>query len=109
MLDSKSNLAVRLKLYEDEGSSNCWDSLFQLQSCTSEVVFFFLNGETYLGPSCCRAIKTIEHQCWPAMLGSLGYTTEEGDILRGYCDASDYSPSTPPPPSATHRLPARGP
>lgn len=55
---------------------------------------FFLNGETYLGPGCCAAIKTIQHDCWPNMLGSLGYTTEEGDILRGYCDASDDSGST---------------
>ncbi|XP_073291117.1 egg cell-secreted protein 1.1-like [Primulina huaijiensis] len=74
-------------------SSGCFDSLFQLQSCTSEVVMFFLNGETYLGPGCCAAIKTIQHDCWPNMLGSLGYTTEEGDILRGYCDASDDSGS----------------
>ncbi|KZV17757.1 egg cell-secreted protein 1.2-like [Dorcoceras hygrometricum] len=73
-------------------SSGCVDSLFQLQSCSSEVVMFFLNGETYLGPGCCTAIKSIQRDCWPNMLGSLGYTTEEGDILRGYCDASDDSP-----------------
>ncbi|KAF3445493.1 hypothetical protein FNV43_RR10669 [Rhamnella rubrinervis] len=84
-----SNLAARLKL-EDQ-SSNCWESLFQLQACTGEVVLFFLNGETYLGPSCCRAIRIIEHECWPDMLGSLGFTTEEGDILQGYCDASAHS------------------
>ncbi|PSS26677.1 Egg cell-secreted protein like [Actinidia chinensis var. chinensis] len=87
-------LAARLKIDEGEdGSSKCWDSLLQLQSCTGEVVLFFLNGETYLGPSCCSAIRTIESQCWPSMLGSLGFTTEEGGILRGYCDATA---STPP-------------
>ncbi|KAI3461971.1 hypothetical protein Pfo_018634 [Paulownia fortunei] len=99
MLDSRSTLAARLKLEEVEGSSNCWDSLFQLQSCTAEVVLFFLNGETYLGPGCCQAIRIIERDCWPAMLGSLGYTSEEGDILRGYCDASDAGSEVPPPPS----------
>ncbi|KAK2994541.1 hypothetical protein RJ640_012540 [Escallonia rubra] len=93
-LTTKSTLAARLKLEDEPGSSNCWGSLFELQSCTGEVILFFLNGETYLGPSCCSAIKTIEHQCWPAMLGSLGFTTEEGDILRGYCDASN-STATP--------------
>ncbi|KAL3844957.1 hypothetical protein ACJIZ3_002360 [Penstemon smallii] len=91
-----STLATRLKLDKDEGSTNCWESLFELQSCTGEVVLFFLNGETYLGPACCRAIKVIERDCWPTMLGSLGYTSEEGDILRGYCDASDSTPPSSP-------------
>lgn len=94
-----SNLAARLKL-EDQ-SSNCWESLFQLQACAGEVVLFFLNGETYLGPSCCRAIRFIEHECWPDMLGSLGFTTEEGDVLQGYCDASVHSPPAQPSPPAT--------
>lgn len=95
------SLPGRLKLEEVEGS-NCWESLTQLQSCTAEVVLFFLNGETYLGPGCCDAIRTIQHDCWPQMLGALGYTTEEGDVLQGYCDATS---AAPPPPSApwTHR------
>nr|CAD1834897.1 unnamed protein product [Ananas comosus var. bracteatus] len=80
----------------------CWDSLVELRSCTGEVILFFLNGETYLGPSCCRAIRVIKHHCWAidVLLASLGFTAQEGDILRGYCDpANDSSdPSTPPPP-----------
>jgi len=56
---------------------------------------FFLNGETYLGPSCCQAIRVIEHECWPEMFLSLGFTTQEGDILEGYCEAAAHSlPST---------------
>lgn len=94
-----SSLAARLKV-EDQ-SSNCWGSLFQLQACTGEVVLFFLNGETYLGPSCCQAIRVIEHECWPDMLGSLGFTTEEGDILQGYCDASAHPPPAQPSPPTT--------
>ncbi|KAH9747698.1 Aldehyde oxygenase (deformylating) [Citrus sinensis] len=35
-----------------------------------------------------RAIDIITRNCWPAMLTSLGFTAEEGNILRGYCDAS---------------------
>lgn len=50
---------------------------------------FFLNGETYLGPNCCHAIRIIHHECWPAMMGSLGFTEQEGDILLGFCDASN--------------------
>ncbi|ONK55282.1 uncharacterized protein A4U43_UnF5530 [Asparagus officinalis] len=72
----------------------------ELKSCSGEVVLFFLNGETFLGPSCCRAIRVIEHKCWAAqtMLGVLGFTAEEGDVLRGYCDAeSSGSLSAPPP------------
>ncbi|KAI8540687.1 hypothetical protein RHMOL_Rhmol08G0005400 [Rhododendron molle] len=103
-LDSnpKQTLMARLKL-DQETDKGCWDSLFQLQSCTGEVILFFLNGETYLGPGCCSAVRIIEHLCWPSMLGSLGFTPEEGDILRGYCDAAESdsgSGSSPPPPEA---------
>ncbi|KAL3614652.1 hypothetical protein CASFOL_041409 [Castilleja foliolosa] len=97
---SKTTLSARLKLDEaDQGSSNCWESLFQLQSCTTEIVFFFLNGETYLGPGCCQAIRIIQKDCWPNLLGSLGYTTEEGDILEGYCDAGEGGSAVPKPQS----------
>ncbi|KAL6502659.1 hypothetical protein OROHE_024312 [Orobanche hederae] len=96
---SKTTLAARLKLDEAQGSSNCWESLFQLQSCTSEIVLFFLNGETYLGPGCCEAIRAIQKDCWPNLLGSLGYTAEEGDILEGYCDTSEDGSAVPTPPS----------
>lgn len=96
----KSNLTARLNL--DEESATCWETLLQLQACSSEVVLFFLNGETDLGDGCCKAIRTIEHQCWPALLGSLGFTTEETDILKGYCDEADQiqsPPALPSPPS----------
>ncbi|KAH7859865.1 hypothetical protein Vadar_006432 [Vaccinium darrowii] len=88
---STPSLPTRLKLDTNgaAGSTKCWDSLFELQSCSNEVVLFFLNGETYLSPGCCDAIRTIENQCWPSMLGSLGFTAEEGGILHGYCDAAE--------------------
>ncbi|XP_010034720.2 egg cell-secreted protein 1.1-like [Eucalyptus grandis] len=93
-----ASLAARLKVAENgSDSSHCWESMFQLQACTSEVILFFLNGETYLGPGCCQAIRTIEHQCWPNLLSSLGYTTEEGDILEGYCDAAETLDPPPAP------------
>jgi Prolamin-like len=80
------NLTARL---QSNGLVQCWDSLIELRSCTGEIILFFLNGETYLGPSCCHAIGVIQHQCWAAdaMLSALGFTSEEGDVLRGYCDA----------------------
>lgn len=100
---SAMSLATRLKL-EGE-STNCWESLFQLQACTGEVIMFFLNGEAYLGPSCCRAIRVVSHDCWPGMLDSLGFTSEEGDVLQGYCDAEkqhdDHVPPPPPSPITT--------
>uniref|UniRef100_A0A0A0LSR4 Prolamin-like domain-containing protein n=1 Tax=Cucumis sativus TaxID=3659 RepID=A0A0A0LSR4_CUCSA len=82
----KSSLATRIKL-EGE-TSDCWGSLYELQACTGEVITFFLSGEAYLGVKCCQAIRTIQHECWPTLLGSLGYTTEEGDILEAYCDTT---------------------
>ncbi|XP_050233574.1 egg cell-secreted protein 1.1-like [Mercurialis annua] len=92
-----SNLMARLKL--DDESSNCWDSLMQLQACTTEIILFFLNGETQLGHGCCRAIRVISDQCWPNLIDTLGFTTEEEDILEGYCikDQEDGNHSTPPP------------
>ncbi|KAK7305050.1 hypothetical protein VNO77_42949 [Canavalia gladiata] len=91
---STLSLAVRLKV---EGEpSNCWESLWQLQACSDEIVTFFLNGETYLGHGCCQAIRVIGHDCWPNIVGSFGFTTEETDILEGYCDEAVHS--SPPPP-----------
>ncbi|KAJ0980028.1 hypothetical protein J5N97_015502 [Dioscorea zingiberensis] len=100
------SLAARV---HSEGMAKCWDSLMELKSCTGEVILFFLNGETYLGPSCCRAIRVIEHHCWAAeaMLAALGFTPEEGDALRGFCDANSTSSSSspsPPPSPATRAL-----
>ncbi|WMV26776.1 hypothetical protein MTR67_020161 [Solanum verrucosum] len=71
----------------------CWNALFELKSCTNEIILFFFNGESYLGKDCCRAIRTITYNCWPSMLSSVGFTAEEVDILRGYC-------GTPSPESA---------
>lgn len=88
------NLAARL---QSNGLVQCWDSLIELRSCTGEIILFFVNGETYLGPSCCRAIGVIQHQCWAAdaMLSALGFTAEEGDVLRGYCDATKEQTHAP--------------
>ncbi|TXG53285.1 hypothetical protein EZV62_022454 [Acer yangbiense] len=101
-LHPSSSLIARLKL--DDESPNCWESLIQLQSCTGEIILFFLNGETYLGHGCCQAMHTISHQCWPNMIDTLGFTTEEGDILEGFCDHEtaddgDHTQSPPSPPS----------
>ena len=60
----------------------------ELKSCSNDIVIFFLNSQTDIGPDCCHAIDIITCNCWPAMLTSLGFTAEEGNILRGYCDAS---------------------
>jgi hypothetical protein len=86
-----NSLSARL---EDESSLvECWNALVEIKSCTNEIVLFFMTGQADIGPDCCRAIHTITHNCWPAMFTSLGFTDEEGNILRGYCDASPNSPS----------------
>lgn len=83
------DLAARLEAVEASGGLvECWNALVELKSCTNEIILFFLNGETSLGPGCCGAIDIITRNCWPAMLTSLGFTAEEGSILRGYCDAA---------------------
>ncbi|KAL5751965.1 hypothetical protein ACOSP7_022136 [Xanthoceras sorbifolium] len=89
------NLEARLE--DSGGLAECWTALMELKSCTNEIVLFFLNGQANIGPDCCRAIGIITRNCWPAMLTSLGFTTEEGNILRGYCDASPPPVLAPPP------------
>ncbi|CAI0424461.1 unnamed protein product [Linum tenue] len=89
-------LAWRLKLDtaggrggEETTTGNCWESLMELQACSGEIILFFLNGETYLGQGCCRAIRVIAHHCWPNLMDTLGFTDEESDVLEGYCDRAD--------------------
>lgn len=36
----------------------CWSAVTKLGSCTNEIVLFFVNGESYLGPDCCVAIRS---------------------------------------------------
>ncbi|GMI99380.1 hypothetical protein HRI_003607300 [Hibiscus trionum] len=88
------NLVARLEA--SGGLVECWDALNELKSCTNEIVLYFVNGQTDIGPDCCRAIEIITRSCWPAMLTSLGFTSEEGNILRGYCDASAAAAAAPP-------------
>ncbi|OVA06617.1 Prolamin-like domain [Macleaya cordata] len=93
----RHNLATRLNAEGGGGLVECWNALLELRSCTNEIILFFLDGEqTYLGLECCKAIRVITHQCWPSMLTSLGFTSQEGDILRGYCDASSSVPTVAP-------------
>ncbi|KAK8965290.1 Egg cell-secreted protein 1.2 [Platanthera guangdongensis] len=77
------------------GAVGCWEAMMELRSCSNEIVLFFLNGESYLTLPCCRAIRLITRSCWPAMLSTLGFTSEEADILRGYCDAETAPPMLP--------------
>ncbi|KDO68652.1 hypothetical protein CISIN_1g040009mg, partial [Citrus sinensis] len=60
----------------------------ELKSCSNDIFIFFFNNQVDICPDCCRAIDIITRNCWPAMLTSLGFTAEEGNILRGYCDVS---------------------
>lgn len=89
----KPNIAARLEGEGDTGE--CWNALLELKSCSNEIVLFLLNGESYLGMDCCRAIRTITHGCWPSMLSSVGFNSEEADILRDYCTSK-----SPPQPAA---------
>jgi len=89
------SLEARLKVSGEP--SDCWQSLFKLQACSGEIITFFLNGETYLGNGCCKAIRVIGHDCWPNMVSSLGFTNEESYILEGYCDEVEDVQSPPPP------------
>ncbi|KAF9588522.1 hypothetical protein IFM89_013016 [Coptis chinensis] len=85
---------LKARLY-GEGGGDCWNAVLQLKSCTSEIIIFFLDGEAYLGIPCCRAIYIIALNCWPGMLTSISFTSQEGNILNGYCDTTSASPAGP--------------
>ncbi|XP_023639535.1 egg cell-secreted protein 1.3 [Capsella rubella] len=91
MIDSVLNPNRRYNVYTKSrtggGLMQCWDALYELKSCTNEIVLFFLNGETKLGHGCCNAVDVITNDCWPAMLTSLGFTSEETNVLRGFCQS----------------------
>ncbi|KAK2998932.1 hypothetical protein RJ639_023871 [Escallonia herrerae] len=100
------NLTARLVATGTIG--NCLNALTEIKSCTNEIVVFFTNGTADIGAPCCKAIGIMTHQCWPAMLTALGFTADECNILRGYCDASSASPAPspsvqPPPPPVKAR------
>ncbi|KAH9790683.1 Egg cell-secreted protein 1.4 [Citrus sinensis] len=80
------DLATRLEA--SEGLMEYWNPLMKLKSCSNEIVIFFFNSQADIGSDYCRAIDIITRNCWPAMVTSLGFTAKEGNILRGYCDAS---------------------
>lgn len=55
----------------------------------SKIILFFLNGKTSLGAQLLRSHKYHKKPmlaAWPNMIGTLGFTTKEGDIREGYCD-----------------------
>ncbi|KAK8663779.1 hypothetical protein V6N13_083584 [Hibiscus sabdariffa] len=89
------NLAARLD--DNRGLAECWSALNELKSCTDEIILFFVNGQTDIDTDCCGAVEVITRNCWPTMLTSLGFTSEEGRILRGYCDVSNAPAPTPNP------------
>ena len=109
---SASNAASIRKLYSagiktsgEGGLVECGNALVELKSCSQEIVVYFLNGKADIGADCCKAIATITRHCWPAMLNSLGFTAEQGDILRGYCDAAATAVTTVAAPAAAPLAP----
>ena len=66
-----------------------------------------MNGESYIGHECCVAVRGATRHCWPAMLASVGFTAEEADVLRGFCDAEEAAAKDKgPPPSHPGPVPA---
>ncbi|KAL1536656.1 egg cell-secreted protein 1.2-like [Salvia divinorum] len=86
---------------EESTGLDCWTALYKIRSCSNEIVAYFASGAIDITPPCCEAIALITHQCWPAVLGVLGYGQDQADVLRGYCDAIDSytavsGPAQPP-------------
>ncbi|XP_042027132.1 egg cell-secreted protein 1.2-like [Salvia splendens] len=82
---------------EESTGLDCWTALHKIRSCSNEIVAYFASGAIDITPPCCEAIALITHQCWPAVLGVLGYGQDQADVLRGYCDAIDSYTAVPGP------------
>ncbi|GKE66744.1 egg cell-secreted protein 1.2-like protein [Tanacetum coccineum] len=82
------NVTTNTTVNGTTASTDCWIALYDVKSCSNEISSYFKNGTVDIGPSCFQAVKTITHDCWPNLLTMLGFTLEETNVLRGYCDAS---------------------
>lgn len=72
---------------------DCLTALYRIKSCSNEILAYFAKGAIDITPPCCEAITLITHQCWPAVLSTIGYGPNQVYILRGYCDAAaSYAP-----------------
>ncbi|CAI0555079.1 unnamed protein product [Linum tenue] len=91
------------------GLADCWGALVEIKSCSGELFqYFFSDGRVdIISDGCCRAVSTITHSCWPAMLDSVGFTAQQAHLLRGYCDAAlaDGGRYAPAPAPVSSRIP----
>ncbi|KAK4356203.1 hypothetical protein RND71_025174 [Anisodus tanguticus] len=90
ILANAREIPIMARLDEaNQGSiMECWNALAEIKSCTNEIVAYFTIGTIDIDFPCCQAISVITYHCWPSMLSTLGFTPEETNILRGYCDAA---------------------
>ncbi|PPS20418.1 hypothetical protein GOBAR_AA00148 [Gossypium barbadense] len=59
------------RLEENGGLAECWNALNELKSCTDEIILFFVNGQTDMGPECCGGIEIFVSCFGPRLC--LGY------------------------------------
>ncbi|KAK9999276.1 hypothetical protein SO802_018879 [Lithocarpus litseifolius] len=67
--------------------AKCLNLLSGVNSCTSDIVDFFSDRLTNLGPGCCGSISTITKNCLPSTLASFGFTSELHNKLQEHCHA----------------------
>ncbi|KAJ4715418.1 Egg cell-secreted protein 1.1 [Melia azedarach] len=74
----------------------CWKALLKLNSCSKATIKYFLTGKAEISSECCSAVETSKSKCSPPGLTSLGFTSQEGDILSAYCAALTPVPAPSP-------------
>ncbi|XP_050288868.1 egg cell-secreted protein 1.2-like [Quercus robur] len=75
--------------------AKCLNLLSGMNSCTSDIVDFFSDRLTNLGPSCCSSISTITKNCLPSTLASFGFTSELHNKLQEHCHAMSSLATAP--------------
>ncbi|PHU00447.1 hypothetical protein BC332_30234 [Capsicum chinense] len=95
-VNSSREIPILPRLDESNQGSilECFNAFGEIKSCTNEIIAYFTIGTIDIDLPCCQAISVITHHCWPGMLTTLGFTLEQTNILRGYCDATIHSVSS---------------
>ncbi|WMV53849.1 hypothetical protein MTR67_047234 [Solanum verrucosum] len=96
-VNSSRDIPIFLARHDESSTQGsimeCFSAFAEIKSCTNEIIAYFTIGTIDIDLPCCQAIFVITHHCWPSMLTTLGFTLEETNMLRGYCDATHHNVS----------------
>ncbi|XP_022751667.1 egg cell-secreted protein 1.2-like [Durio zibethinus] len=71
----------------------CWSALTNIQGCVWEILRSVLSAQFgSIGPDCCKAITTVNENCWPKMFPLNPFFPY---LLKGNCARVGAAPPAP--------------